>query len=250
MVEKLSSMALPEVVGAARLETVEIVHQGGGLAPLAIARLDRISSRALHRIGSVAGTAAEIAAQIDHLVLGLAVTKLYDGLSGGTMPALIVPVSFSTFTHRRSAEHYLGLCRTLLKGTAKYLFFELCEVPDDAANMRIAEIVASLRPYSRAQWLRVSRLDPLPAKEWLKQFSQITVLYRDIEPSLQQQPERFRTCLHTLRARRCRILVHMVPSQTAARCLADAGIDFVSGSGLLPWGAAMSQPSTGVMIGV
>lgn len=104
-----------------------------------------------------------------------------------------------------------------------------------APSMRIEEIVASLRPFSSRQCLRLPGLERGVVKLWKRHFAHFTVRNQDIEPS-KRDTETLRAAMDTLHQRHCRLCVWDVPDQTTAHTLADAGVDFVSGDGLVPWG--------------
>ena len=176
-----------------------------------------------------------IAEQYDHLLLGLAVSAVYEQIAKPKASGFVVPVSFATFTSRRLAEAYMNICRNLSAGVSQYIVFELTEVPEDAANQRIEEIHNSLRPFSRAQWLRLPRLESRLNKPWGRLFNHLTIPFEAMETTGRLSPERLRSFLDALHARRCRLTVLDVPDRPTARMLAAAGVDFVSGSGLLPW---------------
>lgn len=234
LIERVSNMTLTQVVEAARLDTHDVIRQNGALTPMLIARLDWTTSRALRKIAAVSSNTAEVINQTDHLLLGLTVTRIYESLSR-TMPAtFIIPISFATFTNRRMMEQYLGMCRGLPTGVTQHLMFELVGVPDDVAGIRIEEIVASLRSFSRHQILRLSRLERRAVKSWERNFTHHTILYEDLEPT-KRNPESVQSIVEALHQRRCRLGIQNVPDQDIALSLAGAGVDFVSGAYLVPW---------------
>ena len=234
-VEKASSMTLAQVIDAATLDPREVISRSGLPTPLWVAAMDRTTRRAVQKIAAVSSSPAVVTNQIDHLLLGLTATRIYESLSKTAPPAFIVPVSFATFTNRQLTHRYLGLCRNLAAGVVRHLMFELIDVPADVASMRIEEIVASLRPFSSRQCLRLAGLERGVMKLWKRHFAHFTVRYQDIELG-KRDPETLRTAMDTLHQHRCRLCVWDVPDQTTARTLADAGVDFVSGDGLVPWG--------------
>lgn len=234
LIERVSNMTLAQVINSATLETQDVVQQSGKLTPLQVVRLDRISSRAVQKIAAVSINAADVTDQVDHLLLGLAATRIYERLSTTVPATFLVPVSFATFINRRLTDRYLNLCRNLSAGVVQHLMFELVGVPDDVAGMRIEDIIASLRPFSRQQCLRLAGLERSPAKPWERHFKNFTVLYEDIV-SYKRDVGALRPILNSLHQRRCRLGVQSVPDQSTARTLTEAGVDFVSGTGLMPW---------------
>lgn len=234
LIERVSNMTLAQVIDSATLETQDVVRQSGRLTPLQVVCLDRISSRAVQKIAAASIHAADITDQVDHLVLGLTATRIYECLSTTVPATFIVPVSFATFINRRLTDRYLNMCRNLSPGVVQHLMFELVGVPDDVAGMRIEDIVASLRPFSRQQCLRLSGLEKNPARPWERHFKHFTVLYENIG-TYKRDIDALRSMSNSLHQRRCRIGIQCVPDQSTARTLTEAGVDFVSGAGLMPW---------------
>jgi len=237
LIERVSHMTLSQVIETATLDPQEVISGNGTLSPLLVARLDRTTSRAVRKAAMVSSNASGINSQIDHLLLGVTATRIYERLATAAPPTFIVPVSFATFTNRRLLDRYLGLCRNLSAGVAQHLMFELVGVPDDVASMRIEDIIASLRPFSRYQCLRLPGLDRWAAKPWERYFTHFTILFDDIEP-IKRAPEFLRPIVDTMHQRRCRIGVEDVSDQATACVLSEAGVDFISGAGLVPWSGA------------
>lgn len=234
LIERASSATLTQVIAAATLDPHVVISRTGLPTSLVAAKLDRTTLRAVQKIAAISRMPDDIANQIDHLLLGLAATNGYERLSKANPPTYIVPVSFKTFTSRRLESRYLDLCRGLSAGVTKHLIFELTDVPDDVANMRIEDIVASLRAYSPLQCLRLTGLERVTGKSWERHFTFLTVLHQDIEPG-RRGPDALRAAVDMLNRRRCRLCVRGVPDQTTARTLAEAGVHLVSGPYLIPW---------------
>lgn len=234
LIERLSNLTLAQVIEAASLELQEVVSSVGTRTPLLTVRLNRATSRAVRKAAAVSSDVRSIAAQIDHLLLGLVATRIYENMATMTPPTFIVPVSFATFTNRRLLNRYIGLCRDQSSGIAQHIMFELVDVPNDVAGMRMEEIVASLRLYSRYQCLRLPGLERGLARPWERHFNQFTVSFECIEASRRDR-EALLSLVNALHLRRSRLIVQDVPDQAAARWLADSGVDLVSGAGLVPW---------------
>lgn len=234
LIERASALTLNQVIETARLETQEVISNSGRLTHLSVVQLDRTTARAVQKIMSLSSNPDGVADQIDHLLLGLAATRLYDAMGKGNPPTFVVPVSYRTFVSRRLLDRYLGLCRSFSTGLTKHLMFDLVDVPNDVAGMRVEDILASLRPFSRQLCLRLSEVDRGAVKLWSRHFSYFTVHYDRIQRS-PSGGEALDSLLQLLQQRRSRLGVQGVPDLTTARRLADAGVSFVSGTGLQPW---------------
>lgn len=234
LIERASALTLNQVIETARLETQEVISSSGRPIHLSVVQLNRTTARAVQKIMSLSSNPDGVADQIDHLLLGLAATQLYDAMGKGTPPTFVVPVSYRTFVNRRLLDRYLGLCRSFSTGLTKHLMFDLVDVPNDVAGMRVEDILASLRPFSRQLCLRLAEVDRGAVKLWSRHFSYFTVHYDRIQRS-SSGGEALDSLLQLLQQRRSRLGVQSVPDLTTARRLADAGVSFVSGTGLQPW---------------
>jgi hypothetical protein len=223
------------VVEAARLETAAVIHGSGVPLLDALVHLDGVTTRVLKKAGSLSGNADDHSFREAQLLLGLTINHIFDGLLQPDFPSFIVPVSFATFTNRRTMGQYIGICRGLPSGVQQHLIFELTDVPTDAASVRVEEILAMLRPLSRTQYLRLPNLHSLSCKTWIRQFNKFSVRYPDIELLAREKPSRVKVFMQTLHQRGSRLLVRDVPSQKAALDLVGLGVDMVGGRGLTPW---------------
>lgn len=94
-------------------------------------------------------------ADLDTVVLAKVVADLASTAERDVRALLCLPVHFQTLSTPRFREIYLDICRRYLPTFTQRLIFELVDLPEGVVQSRLHDLVATLRPYSRAVIARV-----------------------------------------------------------------------------------------------
>jgi len=138
---------------------------------------------------------------------------------------ILTPVRLTTLTHRRDAEHWLNVARTLGPPGKKRLVVEIREVNRDTARARLTDVTMMVSSLFRAVAFELPTIDPnfithLPVTAPL-----VTIEAKLLTDNPAVPVGRL---LKALLPRRCRLIVKNVTSSTLAVALAKAGVPLIA----------------------
>lgn len=113
-------------------------------------RLDADTQRYLHLANTDDPEHEEALFTADIKVLTLAVATLNELYANKFRYAQTIPVHFSSIASMRRRRAYLQVCRMIAPHLVPFLAFELDDLPQGIPYGRLADLVASLKPFARA----------------------------------------------------------------------------------------------------
>ena len=175
--------------------------------------------------------------KLDAMVLGLVLKHLYEQLSAGNTPAIIVPVRYPTLSEKKYAPEYLTLCHGMHPSVRGRVIFELVGTPTDVPPLRLEEILRGIAPFSAH---RILRAPNLTHKFLDLSRYRLAMLSIGANPSHKADPQgvrAFRSFVSMVRnngassgttqKNGCKLLVQDVENQECARWYCSKGADFL-----------------------
>src|SRR5262249_3598253 len=138
---------------------------------------------------------------------------------------LMTSVRLTTLSHRREAEHWLQVARTLGGPGKKRLIVEITQLGRDTARARLTDVTIMVSALFRAMAFELPTVEPtflnlLPVTAPL-----VTIEARLLGDNVVPPVTRL---LKALLPRRCRLIVKNVPSPALAATLAKAGVPLIA----------------------
>ncbi len=235
-----------DLLTTATLSLTPVLTPAGTPTGVSIARIggDPCASRAALE---AADGDAKMLSEIDALLLGLALKGIYTGLAAGQVPAMIVPVNYSTLCDRRFLENYLALCQRADAAARSRVLFEVYGLTPDIPQLRLQEILSRLAPYSAHRILRASTLDHrfVDLDRFRPSMVSIVASRRHVGCAHSARAmERFVTALRACsgfplasNAIGCKLLVRETDDGAPARWYSTRGADFIAPAPGQPDGA-------------
>ena len=94
-------------------------------------------------------------ADLDYFIMGRAVATLHTALQRNARTALLIPIHFRTLNDKKRREEYLSLCEKIPKAYAKFVVFEIDEIPEGTPISRVVEVGSTIRSYVNALVLSI-----------------------------------------------------------------------------------------------
>jgi hypothetical protein len=150
---------------------------------------------------------------------------------------LMVPVDCTSLLNRSRAEKYLQLCRAMGNGMRQRLLLELHNLPPRVYQLRLAEILQLLSPFARGMVVELT--DPFGTALDIKEL-RVPIVSMDARrfSGIASAVSELGKFTPVLRSSRTKLLVKNVGSADDARALFKAGVDLMSGPGLLALASA------------
>ena len=212
----------------AKLTTAEVLFQTvrtetNHPAPLLLCRLPADLEAAQSTL--LALGRSEYVPQTELLLLTGAAERVLAELQQVKTDLILTPVRLATLTHRRDAEHWLGVARTLGGPGKKRLVVEIRDLGRDTARARLTDVTMMVSSLFRAVAFELPTLDPgfiayLPATAPL-----VTIEAGLLGDSPTIPVARL---LKALLPRRCRLIVKNVATSAMAVALAKAGVPLIA----------------------
>jgi len=212
----------------AKLPTAEVLFQTvrtdtNHAAPIVLTRLPSDIESAQSTL--LALGRAEYIPQTELLLLTGAAERVLAELRQERTDLILTPVRLATLTHRRDAEHWLNVARTLGPPGKKRLVVEIRELGRDTARARLTDVTMMVSSLFRAVAFELPTIDPgfiahLPVTAPL-----VTIEARVLGDSPAVPVARL---LKALLPRRCRLIVKNVTTSSMAVALAKAGVPLIA----------------------
>ena len=212
----------------ARLTTAEVVFQtvrtdANHAAPIVLCRLPveiEAAQTTLLALGR-----SEYLPQTELLLLTGAAERVLAELQQVKTDLILTPVRLATLTHRRDAEHWLGVARTLGSPGKTRLVVEIRELGRDTARARLTDVTMMVSSLFRAVAFELPTIDPgfiahLPVTAPLVTIDAGLLGDNPTVPVAR--------LLKALLPRRCRLIVKNVATSTMAVALAKAGVPLIA----------------------
>ncbi|MFZ0018968.1 MAG: PAS domain S-box protein, partial [Acetobacteraceae bacterium] len=160
----------------------------------------------------------------DRLVLGVAANQAISEIAqcGGLL--VLLNVDFEVFLDRRRTERYIAACQALDNRLRERLILVLSGLPKGVPKSRVLDCVMRLRPFCHGIGFQSDSMEA-PLVEFSLLAAAIVVL-QDTGASV--DTARLAKAIDSLHAYQARVLVRYVTSWTAAKPLAQLGVDLVS----------------------
>lgn len=192
-------------------------------APIVLSRLPADLESALATLLALGHT--EYVPQTELLLLTGAAERVLAELKLDHSDLILTPVRLATLTHRRDAEHWLNIARTLGGPGKARLVVEIRELGRDTARARLTDVTMMVSSLFRAVAFELPTTDPA----FLTHLP-VTAPLVTIEARLlgDDPASRVGRLLKALAPRRCRLIVKNVGSPAAAAALAKAGVPLIA----------------------
>jgi len=212
----------------AKLPTAEVLFQtvrtdSNHPAPIMLTRLPANIESAQSTL--LALGRAEYIPQTELLLLTGAAERVLAELRQERTDLILTPVRLATLTHRRDAEHWLNVARTLGPPGKKRLVVEIRELGRDTARARLTDVTMMVSSLFRAVAFELPTIDSgfiahLPVTAPL-----VTIEARLLGDNPSVPVARL---LKALLPRRCRLIVKNVTTSSMAVALAKAGVPLIA----------------------
>ena len=168
---------------------------------------------------------SEYVPQTELLLLTGAAERVLAELKQDRTDLILTPVRLATLTHRRDAEHWLQVARTLGGPGKKRLVVEIRELGRDTARARLTDVTMMVSSLFRAIAFELPTIDPgfithLPVTAPL-----VTIEAKLLGDNVAVPVGKL---LKALLPRRCRLIVKNVSSMNLAMTLAKAGVPLIA----------------------
>ncbi|HEV2676581.1 MAG TPA: PAS domain S-box protein [Aliidongia sp.] len=168
---------------------------------------------------------SEYVPQTELLLLTGAAERVLAELKQDRTDLILTPVRLATLTHRRDAEHWLQVARTLGGPGKKRLVVEIRELGRDTARARLTDVTMMVSSLFRAVAFELPTTDPAFIAHLPITAPLVTIEARLLGDNATVPVTRL---LKTLLPRRCRLIVKNVASSTLAVTLAKAGVPLIA----------------------
>jgi PAS domain S-box-containing protein len=162
----------------------------------------------------------------DGLLLGLAAQHAIGAMGRGEATPVILKVRFDVFATRPATERYLATCLKIDARVSSRLILLLSSLPQGLPKTRLLECVNRLRPFCAGVGYQVSDVAGLALIDLSLSASPIVSLPASVL-SL-NEPDKVRSLIGSLRARRAKVLVRRVASEEDAAAFRLLGADLIS----------------------
>lgn len=212
----------------AKLTTAEVLFQivrtdSNHAAPIVLCRLPVDLESAQSTL--LALGRSEYVPQTELLLLTGAAERVLGEIHQDRTDLILTPVRLGTLTHRREAEHWLNVARTLGPPGKKRLVVEIREVGRDTARARLTDVTMMVSSLFRAVAFELPTIDPA----FIAHLPVTTPLVTIEAKLLTDNPAvPVARLLKALLPRRCRLIVKNVTSSTLAVTLAKAGVPLIA----------------------
>ncbi len=163
---------------------------------------------------------------LNGLLLGLAARQAIAALSQGDSAPVLVGVDFDIFTSRAFTERYIALCHQLDQRLRGRLVLLLSHLPEGLPKTRLFEYVNRLRPFCHSVGFQVETVAELEPIDLSISGTPIVSLPAAALAGLAD--DKLRRLITTLHARRARLLVRRITSDSTAALLLSYGVDMIS----------------------
>ncbi|MDB5361314.1 MAG: sensory box protein [Rhodospirillales bacterium] len=212
----------------AKLTTAEVLFQTvrtdtNHAAPIVLSRLPVDLESAQSTL--LALGRSEYVPQTELLLLTGAAERVLSEIHQERTDLILTPVRLNTLTHRREAENWLNVARTLGPPGKKRLVVEIREVGRDTARARLTDVTMMVSSLFRAVAFELPTTDPA----FIAHLPVTTPLVTIEAKLLTDNPAvPVARLLKALLPRRCRLIVKNVTSSTLAVTLAKAGVPLIA----------------------
>lgn len=212
----------------AKLTTAEVLFQTvrtdtNQAAPLVLCRLPTDLESAQSTL--LALGRGEYLPQTELLLLTGAAERVLAEIHQDRSDLILTPVRLDTLTHRRDAEHWLNVARTLGAPGKKRLVVEIREVGRDTARARLTDVTMMVSSLFRAVAFELPTIDAA----FINHLPVTTPLVTIDAKLLGDNPTiPAARLLKALQPRRCRLIVKNVGSASLAVTLAKAGVPLIA----------------------
>ena len=163
---------------------------------------------------------------LDGLLLGLAAQHAITGLARGDTTLLLVNVRFDVFATRPATERYIATCLKIDQRVCRRLILMLASLPEGLPKTRQLECVNRLRPFCRAVGYQVDNVAGLAMLDL--SFTAAPIVSLPARAIASDDPEKLKSLLGSLHARRVRVLVRGVASEKDAAWFRFLGADMIA----------------------
>lgn len=196
-----------------------------------IRALDHGAYASGYRVLTDPGDECQIA-DLDTVVLAKVVADLTATGNRDVRALLSLPVHFQTLAVPRFRDVYLDLCRRHLTTFDTRVIFELVELPEGIVQSRLHNLVATLRPYSRAVIARLPLGQNSLASFRLAGLHAVgaDIYYsRDPEPSLMRSMDQF---VEKAEKQSLKTYIHGLRTVSLTTAAISSGFDYIDGYSL------------------
>ncbi|MDR3536101.1 MAG: PAS domain S-box protein [Acetobacteraceae bacterium] len=163
---------------------------------------------------------------LNGLLLGLAAREAIAALSQGDSAPVLVGVDFDIFTSRAFTERFIALCHQLDQRLRGRLVLLLSHLPEGLPKTRLFECVNRLRPFCHSVGFQVDAVSALEPIDFSISGTPIVALPATALAGFSD--DKLKRLISTLHARRARLLVQRIASDSAAALLLSYGVDMIS----------------------
>lgn len=154
MLRKRAVALINEMTESGGVQLIRAKTLANAQLPLQVASFDPVSLMNSERLRNVYCDSPKLLAQLDALLLGNTLERLYSA-APAKVPATLVEVHFSTLADRGTARAYFGIAGSADGGPAQSLVLKVRDIPVDLHRGRISEVLRMVRSYSRATAIRL-----------------------------------------------------------------------------------------------
>ena len=192
-------------------------------APLLVTRLPPFIEEALQTLRALGENSFSVEAET--LLLTGAAERVLAEVTQNRSDLILVPTRFETLTHRRDAERWLQIARTLGEPGKRRLMAEITDLSRDTARSRLADLMIMTASLFRTVALELPSADPSFLSLLPRGIPIVTIPVQRLgNDSHQSQAEAAQRLLKSLATRNTRLMVKGVSSTAQAASLARAGV--------------------------
>ena len=162
---------------------------------------------------------------LDGLLLGLAAQHAIAAMARGDTTPLLVNVRFDVFATRPATERYLATCLKIDQRVSSHLILLLSAVPPGMPKTRQLDCVNRLRPFCRAVGYQLD--EPAGLTSIDLSFSTAPIVSLPADALAINEPEKLRTLIGSLHAKRAKVLIREVASEQEAMSYRSFGADMI-----------------------
>jgi GGDEF domain-containing protein len=169
---------------------------------------------------------SEYVPQTELLLLTGAAERILGELKQDRSDLLLTSVRLATLTHRRDAEHWLQVARTLGGPGKKRLIVEITQLGRDTARARLTDVTMMVASLFRAVAFELPSTDPAFIAHLPVTTPLVTIEARLLGDNPATPVARL---TKALLPRRCRLIAKNVATPALAHALAKAGVPLMAG---------------------
>jgi PAS domain S-box-containing protein len=197
----------------------------GSAPPLRIVEFDRSSLMKADQLRNIFNGAPKISAQLDSLLLGAAVERLYNA-DPTQMPLTIVEVYFSTLMDRASSRSYFDVCAGAVGKVAESMIIKVRDIPTDLHHGRTSEILRLLRNHSRLTTIQLKKPDLGNIDIPESRIALVVMDYQDLAFWLKRDPKTTIRFAARLRNYKVRLFVDNITKNADPKVLNTVRADY------------------------